>query len=125
MLNYILEHWAVIITGIFAILGLFKINLTLQQKKAITLLWNEIDDVIISFMEEKERAGKKPKLPKAQDVINIMREKPEVKGLLDKIDKTKGHNSFDVVYTLLNNYNMIKTVGNGAWKLAKGFLKVF
>ena len=117
-MDLILSHWGLILTVVFAILASFKISFTAKQKKAITDLWDDVRDIIEAYEAKGEKVS-------ADEVYKQVKTNEHLKPILSKINNTKGHNAYDVVTTLVNNYSIIKTVGGGAWKLAKGFLKLF
>lgn len=118
MLQFLLNNWEMILTVILAILGAFKIKLNAEQLKAITILWNFIDDVIVQFNTRKP-----------EEIISQLKTKAErsenLKNVIHRIEKTNGDNLHTTVTLLSANYEFLKATKKPVHNLIKKFIYPF
>lgn len=117
MLDFLLQNWELIGSFLLVLfVTLFKLKLNSSQETAIETLWLEIKPLIEAFTDKEEVK----KL--ACDKIELS---PELNKIKTKIDTTAGYSTKEIVSVLVDNHELIKDVGKGAYKLLKGVKKIF
>lgn len=118
MLQFLIDNWGMILTIILAVLGAFKIKLNNEQIKAITIIWNFIDDIIVEIKTKEPT--------KIVQELKVKAERSEnLKNVIQKIEKTDGDNLLTTVSVLAANHDFLKATGKPVWNLLKKFVFPF